>query len=120
MPGKSRRVAARQAQLGRRRKKAQKEPGSILPPAAVPVEVDGKHAEAAPGVVPEPPRPQPSPAPPRPSPVASRATAASTGATPRLRGERPPTHNYVGSEMRRILLLGASVLAVIIVLGVLL
>ena len=118
MPGKSRRVASRQAQLSRRRKRAQKEPGSTLAPAAVPVEVDGKHAEAAPAVVPEPPRPAPAPS--RPSPVASRGAAATTRTTSRLRGERPPSYNYVGAEMRRILLLGASVLAVIIALGVVL
>jgi hypothetical protein len=123
MAGKSRRVASRQAQLSRRRKKAQKGPGGILPSVSVPAEVDGQHTDVAPSVVPEPPRPATSSAPSRPSPVtpgAATPAAAPTRTVSRHRGERPPTYDYVGAEMRRILLMGSGVLAVIIALGVVL
>ena len=123
MPGKSRRVASRQAQLSRKRKKGPKGTSDAVPAPAAPVEVDGKQAEVAPGVVPEPPRPAPPPTPRRPSPVASRTEVGSEAParTPaRARGERPPTQNYIGAEVRRILLMGGVVLAVIIALGVVL
>ncbi len=57
------------------------------------------------------------------SPVAARNVAA-TGLTDRIpnraRREQSATHNYVGAEFRRILLLSTVVLAIIIVLGVVL
>ena len=47
---------------------------------------------------------------------------ARTGAVPqgsgRIRGERPAAYNYVGAELRRISVLSVSVIAVLIVLGI--
>ncbi len=126
MAGKSRRVASRQAQLSRKRKKTQKGPGPAIPAPSLPVEADGKHAEAVPDaapVVPEPAAPPRSPAARRPSPVASRspvAAGAPTRTPTRVRGERPPTQQYVGAEARRIVALASVVLAVIIALAVVL
>ena len=47
---------------------------------------------------------------------------ARTGAVPqgsgRIRGERPAAYDYVGAELRRISVLSVSVIAVLIVLGI--
>ena len=47
---------------------------------------------------------------------------ARTGAVPqgsgRIRGERPAAYDYVGAELRRISVLAVSVIAVLIVLGI--
>ena len=123
MPGKSRRVASRQAQLSRKRKRAQKGPADAILAAPLPREVDGRQAEAPPSEGPEPP-PSALPAPARPSPVAHRpspiAAAAPTRRLSRIRGESPAATNFIGAEVRRILLMASVVLAVIIVLGILL
>ena len=123
MPGKARRVASRQAQLGRKKKRQQKPDNNARPPEPVATELDGQQAESAIPQVPAPPTPTPksAPAPARPSPVAARATQTASTPTPaRTRGERPASYNYVGREMRRILVLTAAVLAIIIVLGIIL
>ena len=119
MPGKARRVASRQAQLGRKKKRQQRGASSAQPPEPVASELDGKQAESAVPQVPAPPAPRSAPA--RPSPVAARATQAVSTPTPvRARGERPASYNYVGREIRRILVLATAVLAIIIVLGIVL
>ena len=50
------------------------------------------------------------------------AGKARTGAVPqgsgRIRGERPAAYDYVGAELRRISVLSVSVIAVLIVLGI--
>ena len=124
MPGKSRRVASRQAQLSRRRKRAQKGPADSIPSAPMPIEVDGKQAESPPAVVPETPPTTPPAVPARPSPMAARpapvTAAARTRRPSRTRGESPATYNFIGAELRRILLMASVVLVVIIVLGFLL
>ena len=124
MPGKSRRVASRQAQLSRKRKRAQKEPADTILAAPLPREVDGRQAEAPPAEAPETPPTTPPEAPARPSPVAHRpapvAAAAPVRRTSRIRGESPAVSNFIGAEVRRILLMASGVLAVIIVLGILL
>ena len=124
MPGKSRRVASRQAQLSRKRKRAQKGPADSIPSAPLPAMVDGKQVESPPAVVPET-APTPPPAvPARPSPVTARSVpvtaAARTRRPSRIRGESPATYNFIGAELRCILLMASVVLAVIIVLGFLL
>ena len=52
----------------------------------------------------------------------SATVNARTGAVPqgfgRIRGERPAAYNYVGAELRRISVLSVSVIAVLIVLGI--
>ena len=128
MPGKARRVASRQAQLGRRKKRQQREHGDLDMPVAAPAEVDGTQDGINQSAVLEAPQAMPAPAPvrtrpERPSPVAAR-NAAATGITDRLpsraRREAPASYNFVGAELRRILLLATVVLAVIIALGVVL
>ena len=124
MAGKARRVASRQAQLSRKRRKPQKGATEPLSTVKVPADVDGKHAEIDAPRVEEPTPFSPAPAPVSAKPVAMPATAAEP--TPgvrspgRLRGERPATHNYIGAEMRRILLLAAGVMVIIVILGILL
>lgn len=119
MPGKARRVASRQAQLNRRRKRQQRGPSGIPPPPPVGTDVDGRAIDAT-GVaqatgateavhITE--RPRPGSAAARPTPAARPF---------RVRGERPSTYNYVGSEFRRILIIAGSVVAIIIVLGIVL
>ena len=50
------------------------------------------------------------------------ARNARTGAVPqgsgRIRGERPAAYDYVGAELRRISILSVSVIAILIVLGI--
>ncbi len=130
MPGKARRVASRQAQLSRRRKRQQSPPNDTLPLVTVPAEVDGNHdgaAAPAPSPVAEPLAPEPSPAPARRrfNPVAARTTPAESTPAPargpgRGRRERLTTNNYIGPEVRRILVMSGTVLAVIIALGIVL
>ena len=148
MPGKARRVASRQAQLGRRRKRQQNRPedGQSAVSETEPVEkVDQQSSNdistvpAAPlpesdmpesSVVdaPESPtpaaRPTPRPSRPhRPSPVAARSAdgelaPARSGA--RGRRDRISTQANIGAEIRRILAMSGTVLAIIIVLGIVL
>ena len=116
MPGKARRVASRQAQLNQRRKRQQKGPRGI--PTAAPEAtaqdnqpVDGVDAQpmesAAPASVAAPPRESPGAGDSRASPV-----TRSTG-TMRARRDSIAAANYVGAELRRILLLGGVILAVL-------
>lgn len=124
MPGKARRVASRQAQLSRRRRKQQRGGPVPQPAAQAPAIVDGAQAET----VAEPPT-APGAAAPSPAPEARAAAAPAAAATAPVaparrpvasRGERAVAVNYVGPELRRILLLASVVLAAIIVLGILL
>lgn len=121
MPGKARRIASRQAQLSRRRKRQQRGPSGIPTPPPAGTEVDGRavgatvpQAAEATEAVPVTGRPRPGSAPARPTPVSPAARPI------RARGERPSTYNYVGSELRRILILAGSVVAIIIVLAIVL
>lgn len=56
--------------------------------------------------------------------AASPASAAPRGQaaprSPRSRNERPPAYNYVGAELRRIGVLSLSVVAALVVLGIVL
>ena len=128
MAGKAHRAAARQAQVNRRRKKTQRGPSGI-PTALADAEAQsdagaGAAAVATNGDV--------AVAPP-PGPVGERVAAPRTTAAPRavrpnaspqgagrIRGERPAAYNYVGAELRRIGVLSVSVIAVLVVLGILL
>ena len=127
MAGKSRRAAARQGELSRRRKKGQRGPSGIPaspdsgqqqngggtavavgaatdtgPPASVMEQGQPVAATAAAPVA----RPSPQPAQPR--------------GQGRLRGERPAAYNYVGAELRRIAVLSSAVIAALVVLSVVL
>ena len=121
MAGKARRVASRQAQLSRKRKRQQKGVAAPASTVETPVEVDGQHtATASPRVVePTTPDPAPASAPVPDSPVAAppSRSAPVPRAPGRTRGERPAAYNYIGAELRRILFLAITVLVIIIVLG---
>ena len=128
MAGKAHRAAARQAQLNRRRKKTQRGPSGI-PTALSDAEAQsdvgaGAATVAANGDVAVAP-----PSGPAREPVAAPRTTAApravrSNASPqnagRIRGERPAAYNYVGAELRRIGVLSVSVIAVLVVLGILL
>ncbi len=146
MPGKARRVASRQAQLGRRRKRQQNRPDDdqpavtqtkpaeqAEPPASndlpavqeSPVQdspvMDSSKVEA-PEAPAERPTPRPS-RPYRPSPVAARTAEgdlipARGGA--RGRRDRLSAQVNIGTEIKRILAMSSTVLAIIIVLGIVL
>ena len=124
MAGKARRVASRQAQLSRKRRKQQKAAADPLSAVQAPGIVDGARPGPAtpPAVEPAspPPAPAPSPAPVRPAAAAATRAAPAARAPGSIRGERLAARNYIGAELRRILLLASVVLAVIVVLGILL
>ena len=147
MAGKARRAAARQGQLNRKRKKSQRGPTGI-PNAAVAdnetldskatvgsaiesttdsaidtaVEPDNGVASVE-AVATQPPTTATRARPGTSSRGESATVNARTGAVPqgfgRIRGERPAAYNYVGAELRRISVLSVSVIAVLIVLGIL-
>ena len=121
MAGKSRRVASRQGELSRRRKRTQRGPsgipavrspgapgGSTAAMEAVAVgAAAGASATAAP--------PESAPAAPATSgrPGTSSGAAQSRGPV-RARGERPAAYNYVGAELRRIGILSVVALGALI------
>ena len=125
MAGKARRAAARQGELSRRRKRGQRGPSGV--PASLaqdqqeeggPVAVAAGAAEDIETAVNAVQRAQPAGA----TAVAPAARPVSRAATQlrgqgRLRGERPPAYNYVGSELRRIGVLSTAVIAALIVLS---
>ena len=125
MAGKSRRVASRQGELSRRRKRAQRGPSGIpATPARPQPQQNGGGApalavetagSAAPAAVAQQSAPAPA--------VAERPVPQSAGQTRgqgRPRGERPAAHNYVGSELRRIGILSTVVVAALIAISIVL
>ncbi len=117
MPGKARRVASRQAQLNRR-KRQQRGPSGIPAVEATAATGDQQSAEEttsqANGVVNSSEATAAAPA--------ATATAAARAPRPagpgRLRREHVASANYVGPEVRRILIMASVVFVVIIVLGI--
>ncbi len=119
MPGKARKVASRQAQLNRRRRKQQRGPSEVPPAGPSDVEADerpsgGVATQQRQRVASAPAAVEPSSRPGRPSP------ASPPRVSPRTRGERPDAYAYVRPEVRRILLLAGTVMAALVVLGILL
>lgn len=137
MAGKARRAASRQGQL--KRKKSVKGPSGIpssdrmvgdsegSEPVSVSAGVEDAAMEASEATeatettgntgsgAPVTPRAL------RPSPVARTPRGEFTGQSQvRLRGERPAAYLYVGSEVRRILMLTGVILAALIALGIVL
>ena len=121
MPGKARRVAARQSQLNRKRRKQQRGPSGTPPVVPAQVQVDDRPSDE---VAAQPEQPQhsaaPAPASRRASPVAPQSGPISQPRSARVRGERPDAYNYVGAEVRRILAMAGVVVVALVVLGVLL
>ena len=118
MPGKARRVAARQSQLNRRRKKQQRGPSGSPPMAPAQVQVDDRPSGEV-AVQPEQTE-APAPASIRPSPVAAQQAPANPLRAARGRGERPDAYSYVGPEVRRILAMAGVVVFALVILWVLL
>ena len=134
MAGKARRVASRQAQLSRKRKRqlerqpeaAAADPNVAQAPVSVPTEVEAQDNETEPTAA-DPletvAKPPSVPAPTRRSnrpitqPHAAASTASPIGATGGGRRERPATFNYMGPELRRITAMASVVLGIIIALG---
>ena len=96
MPSRGRRIAARQAQLGQKRKKGRG-------PSGIPTTPDVDRDDQ---VLPQ------------TSPVTSTVTEPRpTSTTARRTEARPAVYRYVGSELRRILLLSGVILAVLVALS---
>ena len=118
MPGKARRVAARQSQLNRKRRKQQRGPSGTPPAVAAQVQVDDQPSDE---VAAQPEQTSvPARASMRATPVAAQPAPASPLRSGRVRGERPDAYNYVGPEIRRILAMAGVVVVALVILGVLL
>ena len=129
MAGKSRRVASRQGELSRRRKRAQRGPSGIPAAparpqqhqngsgtAAVAVETTAESATATAAIA-----QQATPAPQAAVSPAERTAprnAVQTRGQGRPRGERPAAYNYAGAELRRIGILSTVVVAALVAIAV--
>ncbi len=121
MPGKARRVAARQSQLNRKRRKQQRGPSGTPPVVAAQVQVDDPPDPPSDEVAAQPEQTSvPARASMRATPAAAQPAPASPLRSGRVRGERPDAYNYVGPEIRRILAMAGVVVVALVVLGVLL
>jgi hypothetical protein len=111
MPDKGRRIASRQAQLGRRRRRQNRGPtGAAVAESDSNVSA-GRTSEPAATGVQDPDNAAQTAAPAAPSrPIVTVAQPRSG----RQRGERPTAYNYTWTELRRILVLG-SILSIILV-----
>ena len=118
MPGKDRRVAARQSQLNRRRRKQQRGPSGTPPIAPARVQEDDRPSDEVAELPQQPGAAAPATMP--AAPVAAQPGPAGTLRSARVRGERPDAYNYVVPEIRRILAMAGVVLVALVVLGVLL
>ena len=118
MPGRDRRVASRQGQLNRRRKRQQRGPSGIPAATAVSIQED-EHADSVATGTPRAPDSIPAgPTTDQAGPVAARATPASRPSVGlRLRMDQGSSANYVGPELRRILAMASVVFVVLIVLA---
>ena len=114
MPGKGRRVASRQAQLGRRRRKQNRGPSGA--PAAEPDVKEATRSTAS-SVATEAKEPAATPQNAR-APVSSRPVAVSPQTRPaRGRADLTSAYQYVMPELRRIGIISGILLVVLIVLA---
>ena len=127
MAGKSRRVASRQGELSRRRKRPQRGPSGIpaTPARPQPQENGGAAVLAVEAAVSGDSPAVAQQAAPAPTPAAAERPAPQSGAGQnrgqgRTRGERPAAYNYVGAELRRIGILSTVVVAALIAISVVL
>lgn len=114
MAGKGRRVASRQAQLGRRRRKPGRGIGVVPLPQAPAAVVESQPADAVDTLPQEPVVPART----ERETVQARPVHAAPPRGPRARGERPAAYNYVGAEVRRILIMSGIATAVLIFLAI--
>ena len=128
MAGKSRRVASRQGELSRRRKRNQRGPSGVPAAPARPDQDSGNgvavataNATTADAAVENGNAQQgQAVAVAAPAAAASPAPAPQPRAQGRTRGERPAAYNYVGAELRRIGVLATVVVAALVALSVVL
>ncbi len=101
MPGKGRRMASRQAELGRRRRRQNRGVGTAVadPPESAPSPAATLTAA------------QDSAAPAAPLPQPRAAVSAVPRSGSRTRFDRPTAYNYVKPEMRRIFIMSGVLLA---------
>ena len=114
MPGKGRRIASRQAQVGRKRRRQLRGPSGVpeagSATAIAEQEEGGEVANVAAQV--------PSPAARVRRPVVPAAVPSSVPNPARIRGERPAATNYVKAEVLRILIMAGTLTAVLMVISV--
>ena len=117
MAGRARRVASRQGQLNRKRKRQQRGPSGIPVATDVPVQEDEQVDSVADGPSTPSSVPAASTAGQAP-PVAARAAPESRPpAAPRLRRDQMSSATYVGPEVRRILAMAGVILVALFVLA---
>ncbi len=116
MPGKGRRVASRQAQIGRKRRRQGRATAAVAGGGALVTEESVPVATAIQGAQAEPQSSAPastSQAPVQPSPAQSTPQRNAS----RNRLDRPAAYNYVAPEVRRILIMSGVLLAVLVALS---
>ena len=123
MAGKSRRVAARQSQLNRRRKKQTRGPSGIPSAVSAPSETaasgtsSDEEGAASNGAVATAETAQTQPAPARSArPNAPAAPMRRSRSQGMLREETLPAYQYMGPEIRRIAAMAATAFVVLVVL----
>ena len=111
MPAKGRRIASRQAQLGRRRRQQnRKTEESLAVSVAAPADIPAETAAPANAAATGPAAANPAPA----GPAATPARAPRRPAAGQTRTDRSAAYTHLGSEMRRILILAGILLAVLV------
>ena len=111
MPGKGRRVASRQAQVGRKRRRQIRGPSGAPAVGSGTAIAEQEEATEGAAVVAE----VTSPAARVRQPVAPPSNLPNPW---RIRGDRPAATNYVKAEVRRILIMAGSLTAVLILISV--
>jgi hypothetical protein len=114
MPDKGRRIASRQAQIGRRKRRQNRSPGG--PPSDGAATAVAENQPAHPIAVQD--RDSTTPAQDTKAAAPSRPAAASLRQSPaRARAERPMAYQYVGPELRRILILSGLLIVILVVIA---
>ncbi len=116
MPGKGRRVASRQAQVGRKRRRQLRGPSSV--PGTASGTAIAEQEEAADGAAVG--AGVTSPASRVRQTAAPVAMSSNSPIPARLRGDRPAATNYVKAEVVRILIIAGTLTAVLILISFLL
>ncbi len=114
MPGKGRRVASRQAQVGRKRRRQLRGPSGVPVAGSGTAIAEQEEAAESDAVVAE----VTSPAARVRQPAAPAAVPSSVPNPGRIRGDRPAATNYVKAEVRRILIMAGTLTAVLILISV--
>ena len=117
MAGKSHRVAARQSQLNRRRKKQQRGPSGIPVAGPGPAETASQEEEGSTtNVAVAAPQPVQTRSGRSYAPAAQEGPAASGRPRGLSREEAAPAYQYMGPEIRRILVMAGVAFAVLVIL----